>query len=277
MAGATLIWIDEHDPLPPTRYALGDDSGAPGLLAAGARVTPQRLAEAYRRGIFPWYSPGEPPLWWSPDPRMVLPVAEFRLSHSLRKTLRRFIRTPGCAIRIDTAFRAVMQACAGAPREGQTGTWIVPEIIDAYSAWHAAGAAHSVETWIDGELVGGLYGVGLGRMFFGESMFARRTDASKIALAALVAFCRAHGIALIDCQQATGHLASLGARPIPRADFEAHLARTVGEAPPPRWAYDPRWWSLLDLGPAGPGAAAEPPDAAAALLPDTPPAAPTRA
>ena len=252
MAGHTLIWIDDETPLPPTDCALGPDSEAPGLLAAGGHISPRRLEEAYRRGIFPWYSPGDPPLWWSPDPRMVLPVAEFRLAHSLRKTLRRFIRTPGCEVRIDSAFRDVMRACAGAPREGQAGTWIVPEIIDAYGAWHDAGRAHSVETWIDGELVGGLYGVGLGTMFFGESMFARRTDASKIALAALVAFCRAHGITLIDCQQATGHLASLGARPITRAAFEAHLARTVGAAGPPAWAYHPRLWSQLDLGPAGP-------------------------
>jgi len=248
MAGHSLIWIDDDTPLPPTRFALGPDSEAPGLLAAGGRVTPQRLEEAYRRGVFPWYSPGDPPLWWSPDPRMVLPVAEFRLSHNLRKTLRRFIRDPRCEIRFDSAFTEVMAACAGALRDGQAGTWIVPEIIAAYSAWHVAGRAHSVETWIDGELVGGLYGVGIGAMFFGESMFARRTDASKIALAALVAFCRAHGIGLIDCQQRTGHLASLGAREITRTAFETHLARAVVAPPPPAWAYHPRLWAQLDLG-----------------------------
>ena len=245
-----LSWIDDDTPLPPTSLALGADSQAPGLLAAGGSVTPQRLAQAYRRGIFPWYSMGEPPLWWTPDPRMVLPVAEFKLAPSLRKTLRRFIRSAACEVRIDSAFVQVMQACAAAPRAGQAGTWIAPEIIDAYTAWHRAGAVHSVETWVDGCLVGGLYGVGLGRMFFGESMFSHRTDASKIALAALVAFCRAHGMGLIDCQQRTGHLASLGAREIDRAAFEAHLAATVDACPPPAWHYDPQWWQYLALRPA---------------------------
>ena len=268
MAGSTLTWIDDRTPLPPTQQALGAGSEAPGLLAAGGNVTPQRLEEAYRRGIFPWFSPGDPPLWWAPDPRMVLPVAEFKLSHSLRKTLRRFIRTPGCEVRIDSAFRQVMQACASTPRDGQDGTWIVDDILDAYTAWHHLGRAHSVETWIDGQLVGGLYGVGIGRMVFGESMFAHRTDASKIALCALVAFCRAHGITLIDCQQHTRHLASFGARQIPRTDFEAHLSRTLGGTPPGTWAYDPGLWAQLDLGP--PTAADTPPPDS----PTTPPAPP---
>ncbi len=242
-----LHWIDEHMPLPPTSLALDADSDAPGLLAAGGEVTPQRLDEAYRRGIFPWYSRGQPPLWWSPDPRMVLPVAEFTLSASLRKTLRRFAREPGCEIRIDHDFRAVIQACAESPRAGQSGTWIVPEIVDAYSAWHGQGSAHSVETWIDGELAGGLYGASIGAMFFGESMFARRRDASKIALAALVAFCRSHGIALIDCQQHTGHLASFGAREISRERFEAHLARATAQPAPPQWTYHRDQWAQLGL------------------------------
>ena len=252
MPGTPLIWIDDDEPLPPSRYALGPDSEAPGLLAAGGSVTVQRLEEAYHRGVFPWFSPGDPPLWWTPDPRMVLPVAEFHLSQTLRKTLRRFIRNPRCEIRIDTAFRQVMSACASTPRDGQLGTWIVDEIVDAYCAWHQAGRAHSVETWIDGELVGGLYGVGIGRMVFGESMFAHRSDASKIALAALVAFCRANAIALIDCQQHTQHLASFGARQITRAAFEAHLPRTLGAQPPAAWAYHPQLWAQLDLGPGAP-------------------------
>ncbi len=256
-----MQWITDHQPLPPTHLALGPDSDAPGLLAAGGRVTPQRLLEAYSKGVFPWYGPGQPPMWWSPDPRMVLPVAEFRMAHSLRKTLRRFMRDARCEIRVDSDFPGVMQACAAAPREGQDGTWIVPEIIAAYSAWHAAGTAHSVETWIDGELAGGLYGVNLGTMFFGESMFARRTDASKIALAALVALCRGHGITLIDCQQATEHLASFGAREIARTAFEQHLARTVGQASPSDWSYHPRLWAGLRL---VPDAA---PDAASAVRP----------
>ena len=252
MPRSPLIWIDDHSPLPPTRLAQGAHSEAPGLLAAGGSVTPQRLDQAYRMGVFPWYSPGDPPLWWAPDPRMVLPVAEFKLSPSLRKTLRRFMRDPACEIRIDTAFRPVMAACAAAPRDGQAGTWIAPEIIDAYGAWHTAGAAHSVETWIGGELVGGLYGVGLGRMFFGESMFSHRSDASKIALAALVAFCRAEAIPLIDCQQRTGHLASLGAREIPRQAFEAHLAQTVDAPAPQAWTYHPGLWQQLALLPSSP-------------------------
>ena len=265
-----LSWIDDHTALPPTHLALGPDSDAPGLLAAGGTVTPQRLDEAYRHGIFPWYSQGEPPLWWSPDPRMVLPVAGFKLSDSLRKTLRRFVRDRDCEIRIDSAFGEVIAACAAVPREGQAGTWIAPEIIAAYSAWHATGAAHSVETWIDGELAGGLYGVGIGAMFFGESMFARRTDASKIALCALVAFCRAHGIALIDCQQRTGHLASLGALEIPRQQFEAHLARSLGAPAPAAWTYHPGLWAQLAPGLTQPQAAQhlrpQPPDPATPRL-----------
>jgi leucyl/phenylalanyl-tRNA--protein transferase len=242
-----LTWIDEHRPLPPASSAFGDDTDVPGLVAAGGRLTPVRLEEAYRKGIFPWYGPGQPVLWWSLDPRMVLAAAEFKLSPSLRKTLRRFVRTPGCEVRIDHGFRAVIEACAGAPRPGQDGTWIVPEIVDAYVAWHHAGRAHSVETWIDGRLVGGLYGVGLGRLFCGESMFAHRTDASKIALAALVAFCRHHGVPLIDCQQNTGHLASLGARPIPRDDYVAHVARVSGEPDIADWTYDVAMWARLGI------------------------------
>ncbi len=245
-----LAWIDDDTPLPPTSGALGPGSDAPGLVAAGGRVTPRRLEEAYRHGIFPWYGPGQPVLWWSPDPRMVLPVAEFRLSHSLRKTLKKFVRTPGCEVRIDHAFRAVIEACAGTPRDGQDGTWIVPAMVEAYTQWHRLGRVHSVETWVDGQLVGGLYGIGIGRMFFGESMFAHRTDASKIALCALIAFCREHGIALIDCQQNTRHLASLGAREVSRAAFEAHLARASGAADIADWTYDSALWRhVLDAPP----------------------------
>lgn len=244
-----IAWLpddpDDRTPFPPTSAALGVHSEAPGLLAAGGPLSLWRLEQAYRHGIFPWYSRGQPVLWWSPDPRMVLPVAEFRLHRSLRQALRRFLATPGCEIRFDSAFEQVIAACASTPREGQRGTWIVPALRRAYTEWHRAGAVHSVETWVDGRLVGGLYGVNLGRMFFGESMFSHATDASKIALAALVAFCRAHGIALIDCQQATGHLASLGAREWPREAFERHLALTLGSEAPPRWTYDPAHWAQL--------------------------------
>jgi leucyl/phenylalanyl-tRNA---protein transferase len=253
-----LCWLDDDaTPLPPTAQALGPASGAPGLLAAGGNLSLPRLEEAYRHGVFPWYSEGQPVLWWAPDPRMVLVVDEFKVGRSLRKTLTRFIRTPGCGIRIDSAFERVIAACAGAPRGGQQGTWILPPMQRAYSAWHRAGAVHSFETWIDGQLAGGLYGVAIGRMFFGESMFSRASDASKIALAALVAYCRAHGIALIDCQQNTRHLASLGAREIARTDFERHLALALGAAGQPRWSYDPAHWTLLGLDPA---TAASPPE-----------------
>ncbi len=241
-----LHWIDDSSPLPPASAALGANTDAPGLVAAGGRVTPARLQEAYSQGIFPWYSTGQPVLWWSPDPRMVLPVAEFRASHSLRKTLRRFLRTPGCTLRFDSQFETVMRACAATPRSGQDGTWIVPAMVDAYTAWHRAGQVHSAETWVDGQLVGGLYFVAIGRMCFGESMFAHRTDASKIALAALVVACRARGVSLIDCQQNTRHLASMGAREISRAAFLTHVRQAVQQQAPTDWAYDESAWALLE-------------------------------
>jgi len=150
-------------------------------------------------------------------------------------------------VRIDSAFRQVISACAGTPREGQDGTWIVPEMVEAYVAWHKLGTVHSIETWMGGELVGGLYGVSLGRMVFGESMFSHRTDASKIALAALVCFCREHGVAMIDCQQRTGHLASLGGRELPRTEFEQRLTRGLGEPPIDEWTYDPSLWRHLGI------------------------------
>ncbi len=248
-----IPWLrGPHDPLPETRQALPPRSDAPGLLAAGGELTPQRLEEAYSRGIFPWYSDGQPVLWWAPDPRMVLLTQDFRISRSLRKTLARFAREPGCEVRIDHAFPRVVDACAQSPRDGQTGTWIVPEMIGAYNELHRLGKAHSFETWVDGELIGGLYGVSLGRMFFGESMFSRRSDASKIALAGLVAFCRAHGVPMIDCQQRTGHLASLGGAEMPRGEFERRLTPCLGEPPIADWTYHPRLWRQLEIGGASP-------------------------
>jgi leucyl/phenylalanyl-tRNA--protein transferase len=243
-----IPWLPDDDdvaPFPPTAAALPASSEAAGLLAAGGSLRPARLANAYARGIFPWFSDGQPVLWWSTDPRMVLPVAEFRLSRSLRKTLQKFVADPRCEVRIDSAFARVIGHCAATPRAGQDGTWIVPDMVRAYERWHATGQVHSFETWIDGDLAGGLYGVCLGRMFFGESMFALRTDASKIALAALVCFCREHGIEWIDCQQQTAHLASLGARPLPRAQFEAHLSRVVKLRPIDDWTYHPTHWRHL--------------------------------
>jgi leucyl/phenylalanyl-tRNA--protein transferase len=177
---------------------------------------------------------------------MVLPVADFKVSRSLRKTLRRFITTPGCELRFDSAFDRVIEACAGAQREGQSGTWIVPEMMDAYRAWHRLGRSHSAEVWIDGDLVGGLYFISIGRMVFGESMFSRRNDASKIALAGLVCACRARGVPLIDCQQNTGHLASLGAHEISRGHFQQHLAAVLTQPDVADWTYDESLWALLD-------------------------------
>ena len=241
-----IPWLHStDDPLPPTRLALPADSDVPGLLAAGGTLDPQRLTEAYSHGVFPWYSEGQPVLWWSPDPRMVLLTDEFKLSRSLRKTVQRFARESRCEVRIDTAFERVIGACAAKKREGQDGTWIVPEMVEAYCAWHRLGRVHSFETWIDAELVGGLYGVSLGGMFFGESMFSTRTDASKVALAALVCFCRAHRMPMIDCQQHTGHLESLGARPLPRAEFEARLGASLQAQPSLEWTYDLRLWQHL--------------------------------
>ena len=193
-----------------------------GLLAAGGDLLPERLLDAYRHGIFPWYSAGDPILWWSPDPRMVLFPDEFKVSNSLRKTLRR----GNYEIRTDSAFERVMHACAS-PRDGQNGTWIQEEIIDAYVRLHQLGLAHSIETWMDGELAGGLYGVSLGRMFYGESMFSRRTDASKIALAHLVAQLKRWDFGMIDCQMNTPHLATMGAREIPRAEFVTLLQELI--------------------------------------------------
>jgi leucyl/phenylalanyl-tRNA--protein transferase len=221
--------------------ALGLDSPMPGLLAAGGSLDVDTLRQAYSLGIFPWFSEGQSILWWSPDPRMVLEVSQFRLHRSLRKTLQKFRHAPHCEIRFDTAFEAVIQACASSPRDGQAGTWILPPMVRAYGALHRAGLAHSVEVWMSGQLVGGLYCVALGKAVFGESMFSRQADASKIALAALVAFCRQHGIVQIDCQQNTRHLASLGAREMPRADFLAQVCQGLAQ-PSPDWHFQPLYW-----------------------------------
>jgi leucyl/phenylalanyl-tRNA--protein transferase len=242
-----LVWLEGDDPFPPVENALGKDTDLSGLLAIGGQLTVERLEQAYARGIFPWYTEGQPVLWWAPDPRMVLKTADFKLSRSLAKTLRRFLATPGCEIRVDHAFGGVMAACAQANRRGQVGTWITPAIQAAYGQWHQAGRVHSFEVWMNKDLVGGLYGVNIGRMFFGESMFSRHTDASKWALAALVAACRRRGIEWIDCQQNTAHLSSLGAAEVPRAEFVDHLNRVSGLLPTCDWFYDHRDWALLGL------------------------------
>ncbi|WP_153100468.1 leucyl/phenylalanyl-tRNA--protein transferase [Paraburkholderia hayleyella] len=232
-----ITWLATDDPFPCIERALAAGSGAPGLLAASAELLPSRLIDAYSHGIFPWYSDGQPVLWWSPDPRMILRPDEFKVSPSLRKTLKRIVRDAVWEVRVDDDFAAVMRACAQAPRHGQHGTWITADIVEAYCSLHHAGQAHSVETWCNGQRVGGLYGVSLGRMFFGESMYASVTDASKIALAALVGHLRQHKVEVIDCQQNTAHLASLGAREITRQAFIAHVQASVDTEPVP-WRFD---------------------------------------
>ena len=202
-----LAWIEPEDPFPPVEKALKNPNG---LLCAGGDLSVDRLLQAYRRGIFPWYSRGEPILWWSPDPRMVLHTAELKVSRSLAKNL----RNKGYEVRVDTAFRKVLAGCAD-----REDTWLGDKMQAAYLALHKAGHARSFETWRNGELVGGLYGVMIGRMFYGESMFSRATDASKVALVHLVDFLRQRGGPLIDCQMSTPLLASMGAREIPRRAF----------------------------------------------------------
>ncbi|MCD6705766.1 MAG: leucyl/phenylalanyl-tRNA--protein transferase [Thiobacillus sp.] len=216
---------------PAVETALADPNG---LLAMGGDLSVGRLLDAYRHGIFPWFNPGEPILWWSPDPRMVLVPGEIRVARSLAKR----IRNGGFELRVDTAFAEVMRACA-APREGAGGTWISPAMIAAYTRLFEAGWAHSMETWRDGQLVGGLYGVAIGRMFYGESMFSREPDASKVALVRLAQQLQRWEFGLIDCQMETPHLASLGARTLPRAAFTARLAELVNlpHRPGP-WNFD---------------------------------------
>ena len=222
---SVIPWLGPRTPFPPLDTALDEPNG---LLAASPDLTPKRLVEAYSHGIFPWSSGDQPVLWWSPDPRMVLFTDAFRVPRSLR----RVVKEERFTIRADTAFRAVMEGCATIVRPGQSGTWITPAVIAAYCALHARGCAHSVEAWSNGRLVGGLYGVSLGRMFFGESMFADETDASKVALVHLVGILRVRGFPMIDCQQETEHLARFGARPVPRKAFAERLATLVNSAAP---------------------------------------------
>jgi leucyl/phenylalanyl-tRNA--protein transferase len=223
----TIPWLDDEDPFPPVESALREPNG---LLAAGGGLSPARLMEAYRHGIFPWFSDEDPVLWWTPDPRMVLWLTELHVSRSLRRT----VRSGRFTVTLDTAFDQVIRGCAE-PRADEGDTWITPEMMAAYRELARRGHAHSVETWLEGKLVGGLYGVAAGRMFYGESMFSRTTDASKVALACLVRQLERWGFELIDCQMATSHLASLGAREIPRPEFMRHvhrLTRLAGMARP---------------------------------------------
>ncbi len=225
-----IPWLERDSAFPAVHLALSEEDGAAGLLAAGADLSAARLLDAYSKGIFPWFSEGQPILWWSTDPRMVLMTADFKISNSLKKTLKKTAHDPRWEFRFDSAFEAVMEACA-APRQNQAGTWISEAIIAGYGELHEQGYAHSSEVWLDGELVGGAYGVAIGRMFYGESMFAKVSDASKLALVHLVNLLRDQGVEMIDCQQETAHLASFGAKPIARKDFLQHLRHAIQQPP----------------------------------------------
>lgn len=224
-----IPYLGPGDPFPPVEQALDHPDG---LLAAGGTLTTKRLVEAYRLGIFPWFNEGDPILWWSPDPRTILRPRAVHVSHSLRKRLRKAAHF----VTIDRVFDRVLDGCA-APRDDDHGTWLSPPMRRAYAALHRAGLAHSVEVWMDGELAGGVYGVALGRMFFGESMFTRRTDASKIGIVVLAAQLDRWGFPMIDCQLETSHLLSLGAEHVPRRAFVAEIAQLVKE-PAPSWQLD---------------------------------------
>lgn len=229
-----IPWLAGDAPFPPLEQALSEPNG---LLCAGGDLSPARIVDAYRHGIFPWFSAGEPILWWSPDPRMALFPAEFKISRSLRRTL----RAGDYEVRLDSAFPEVIRACAETPRPGQPGTWITREMQRAYRQLFELGIAHSVECWQAGHLIGGLYGLAIGRMFYGESMFSRASDASKIAAAHLARFLETQGFGMIDCQMKTPHLASLGAREIPRSDFLTRLQQLAAaetQLGPARWPID---------------------------------------
>lgn len=223
--------LGPSDPFPPVENALDEPNG---LLAAGGSLSVERLVSAYARGIFPWFNAGDPVLWWSPDPRMVLFTGDMIISRSLRKRLRK----RDYQVTADRAFAAVMQGCA-ARRADDEGTWIVPAMQRAYLRLFEAGIAHSIEVWMEGQLAGGLYGVAIGHMFFGESMFSRRSDASKIALAYTAAQLHRWGFPLIDCQMSTAHLASLGAHDLPRQEFTRMIAPLVRQpAPAKPWTME---------------------------------------
>ncbi len=223
-----LTWLQRDDlSFPPLEKAMREPNG---LLAAGGDLSPERLLAAYRHGCFPWYQEGQPLLWWSPDPRTVLFPEELHVSRSLRKTLRQETFT----VSFDRAFQAVIEGCAG-PRRYADGTWITTPMQNAYLALHRLGVAHSVEVWQDGRLVGGLYGLAMGQLFFGESMFSRATDASKVGFVTLVERLRDWGFKLIDCQMPTQHLASFGARAIPREAFAEALSRYLDGPGTTQW------------------------------------------
>ena len=220
---------------PPTR------ASEDGIVAWGGDLTPSRIIRAYQEGIFPWYSKQDPILWWSPDPRFIMELDDFRLTRSLRKSLKKF------TYKIDADFSSVIRSCASVPREGQNGTWILPEVIEAYETLHSLGVAHSIESYYEGELVGGLYGVAVGGVFCGESMFAKKSDASKAAYYILVQHLKKWGYSFVDCQIPTPHLGSLGAKEIPRVEFLERLYKVRYDEMKHRWDIDAELMDELGL------------------------------
>jgi leucyl/phenylalanyl-tRNA--protein transferase len=225
-----ITWLGPHDSFPNPRFEADPDDSVPGLIAVSERIYPGQLSKAYQLGIFPWYSDNQPVLWWSPDPRMVLKPSDFKCSDSLQKIIRHFCQDTESQILVDADFGAVIRSCATSARKDQDGTWITHEIMDAYYALHEEGNAHSIAVTENGQIIGGLYCVSFGNMVFGESMFSRKSNASKIALAALTAWCLQNGSDMIDCQQETAHLHSLGAVPIARQAFLEQLQISVNQS-----------------------------------------------
>ena len=235
---STIPWLGPNDPFPDPRSQPDPDPEVPGLLAVSERIYSGQLERAYRSGIFPWYSDHQPVLWWSPDPRMTLNPANLKISQSLRKTIRACLDDPSLTLRVDHDFSGVMRACATTERQGQDGTWITHEIMDAYTALHEQGHAHCITLEQNQQAIGGLYCVSFGGMVFGESMFSKVRDSSKLALAALCAWCYDHRVTLIDCQQETAHLRSLGAVPIGRSEFLQHVACAIHAPIQGKWVMD---------------------------------------
>lgn len=242
------FWLEPKPvTFPPSNLALTDPDG---LLAVGGDLTTEWLLMAYSKGIFPWYNPGEPILWWTPNPRSVLFIDQLKIKRSLRQTINKQLKSEDFSITFDTNFQGVIKACSQVPRPGQEGTWITDDMMRAYMALHHAGHAHSVEVWKAGKLVGGLYGVAIGKMFFGESMFASMTDASKMALVALSLQLKEWGFKVIDTQVETAHLNSLGAQNIDREEFEAIVSQQTQQTfPPKQWQLDDNWpgWIAVHL------------------------------
>jgi leucyl/phenylalanyl-tRNA--protein transferase len=225
-----ICWLGPQDSFPNPLLTPDPDQSVPGLIAVSERIYPDQLLQAYKLGIFPWYSDEQPVLWWSPDPRMVLKPDDFHCSESLQKSIRHFCQDTQSELLVDADFGAVIRACATSARKDQDGTWITHEIMDAYATIHEQGYAHSIAVIENDAMIGGLYCVAIGNMVYGESMFSRKPNASKIALAALSAWCIQNHIAMIDCQQETSHLRSMGAKPIPRLDFLQQLQASVNQS-----------------------------------------------